>query len=152
MMKAQLLSIRRGLLACFPELAQEVERRFATLSEQLDATITTVDKLLRAPHKRGIIVSHGAYGYLCTEYGIEQLSLEAGGKEASASSLGALLRRAQAEKTTTVFAIALHSQRGIRRLAQLLHAKVVALDPYGAEYFSTQVATAAAFQEALAAE
>ena len=95
LMKIQLFTIASALKELFPEHKTEIEKRLTILLEKMDELITEVDGLLLPCKGRFIVVAHGAYGYLCHEYGIEQLSLEQEGKEPSLASFSSLIKKAQ---------------------------------------------------------
>lgn len=149
MMKIQLKTITEGLKQQFPEKAQEVERRFEELSLKMDTLISSVDGLLGNVKGKSVLVAHGAYGYLCREYGFNQLSLEKEGKEPSLASFSSLIKKAQALHIKTVFSLKQYPKIGIERVADILGAKIVDLDPYTEEYFENMLTTAEQFHEAM---
>ena len=99
-----------------------------------------------------IVIAHGAYGYLCRDYGIEQLAIESGGKEATVGALDDLLKEAKGRGVKTVFSVAQHSRQGINRVAQILHADVIDVNPSQLDYFAEESATIRAFGKALGEE
>lgn len=152
MMKTQLVTIRKALEAAFPEKTQGIEERYNALEQQIDRLITTADEQLSGHQGKIIVIAHGAYGYLCHEYGIVQRALETGGKEATAKAVQNLLQEAKTRNVRTVFSLEQFSKRGISRIAEELHAQIVELDAYQSNYFVSMPYTIHAFQKALKEE
>jgi len=123
--------------------------RYTSLRGKLEALIEKFDELFKEARGSVIVIAHGAYSYLCHEYGIEQLCLEYGEKEPTLARMQHILDTAKGHRVTTVFSIKQHSQKGINRVAQLLNASVVELDPLSSNYIENMRETANAMYEAM---
>lgn len=145
MMRVQLGTIREGLVKTFPEQAQEIDARYQTLVTMCDQLIQEVDSLLAPTYGKLIVIAHGAYGYLCRDYGLIQLSVEEGGKEPSIAKIFHLTTQAKEHGVATVFSLKQYPKKGITSVAKVLNATVVELDPYRADYFVAELQTAQAF-------
>lgn len=148
-MKQQIDTIAKALTNAFPDRATTIRLHTLSVKEKLDALIAHVDTLLSGHQGACVVVAHGAYGYLCRDYGLEQLSLEHEGKEPCPATLQELVAKAKTRSIHTVFALVQYPQRSIERIAQLLEAQVVSIDPYATNYFENLLSTAQRFKEAL---
>ena len=149
MMKVQLSTIGEALKKAFPEKAEDIERRLGVLMGKADALTEQVDRLLRPMKGKIIVVAHGAYAYLCREYGFEQICVEKEGKEPTLGSFTSLIQKAQAFHVKTIFSIKQNPKIGIERVGDILGAKIVELDPYTENYFDNMLSTAEHFYEAM---
>ena len=149
LMKTQLETIAEALRQEFPEHREDIDRRLVTLKEKLDILIIQVDTLLRPTKGRLFVVAHGAYAYLCKQYGIEQLSLEQEGKEPSLASFTSLIQKAQSHHVKTLFSLRQYPKIGIEKAAEILGARVIELDPYSEKYFENIFFTAQSLHEAM---
>jgi zinc transport system substrate-binding protein len=152
MMKLQLTTIRNGLTSIFPTKKEGIEERYLELQRRIDNLIGEADERLAGQQGKLIVIAHGAFGYLCRDFGLEQRAIETGGKEATARSLYDLLQEAKQKGVTTIFSLKQYPKKGIDRVAEALHAKVIELDAYQSDYFSGMHYTIKAFHTALEQE
>ena len=152
MMLAQLDTIRDGLIRVFPEMEEEITERYSLVREQCSQLKAQAKTYLSDQKGKVLVIAHGAYGYLCRDYGIEQLAIESGGKEATVGALDELIKKARERGVKTIFSVAQHSSQGVNRIAQVLHAKVVELNPSPIDYFTEESETIRAFGNALEEE
>lgn len=126
--------VSRALVALDPEHATTYRRRL----ESLLAEIAALDRELRTAFadlpRRRFWVYHPAWGYLARQYGLEQVAMEAGGKELSAARLVALIDRAREEEVSVVFVQRGFSERAARALATEAGARVEVLDPLARDW------------------
>jgi len=142
----QLSVIYTQLQKVFPKIIKETS--YQALNAQIDELIRKVDSLL--DNQKGlIVVAHNAYAYLCREYSLQQLSLEEGGKEPTLARLQSLVTTAKNHGVKTVFALTTFSRKGIERVAQLLNAQIIELDPFSPQYIENTLHTAQLFRKAL---
>jgi zinc transport system substrate-binding protein len=134
--KTQATTIANALTKQYPEFQQEFETglsQFLVELDELDAELTTLFSS-RAP--RAILVSHPAFGYLCQDYGITQLSVEFEGKDPSPQQLTELLNKVKSLNITRVFTQEQYQNKGALLLAKELHAEVFSVDPYSRDYIN----------------
>jgi zinc transport system substrate-binding protein len=136
----------------FPQKKELFETNYMSIDTKLTHLIATVDDLLKNTRNKPLLIAHAAFGYLCHDYGIEQVALESGGKEPTPARLQKLLTIGKEHQITTVFAVKGFSKKGIDRIGEALHAKVVELDPYVCPYFESMEYTAREIKQALEAE
>ena len=152
LMKIQLTTIRNGLQNLFPEQKEEIGQRYEALQKQVDALIRDADVKLGNAKDSIIVVAHGAYGYLCRDYGICQLSIESGGKEVTVKTLESVITQAKAKGVHTVFALKQYPRKGIERVSEILGAKVIELNAYQPDYFGGEQFTIQSFHDAIGEE
>jgi zinc transport system substrate-binding protein len=152
MMIRQLDTIRDGLVRVFPEMEEEITERYAFVRDCCLQLVAEADAYLSHQKGKILVIAHDAYAYLCRDYEIEQCSIESGGKEATVGSLDELIKKAQKRGVKKVFSVAQHSKQGITRIAQVLGATVVALDPSQLDYFAGEREAIRAFGNALEEE
>lgn len=88
-----------------------------------------------APVQGGLLlVYHPAFAYFAEAFGLEQLAVEADGREPSARHLAELLETARAHRVRTVFVQPQESRAAADLLARQLGATVVELDPMAYDY------------------
>lgn len=149
LMLQQLSTIASALKVAFPECSEHIDATLARYQQECDVLIQFGDTSLKMCSGKSIVIAHGAYGYLLHEYGISQLAIEQEGKEPTVRQLTTLLQAAEKEGVHTVFSLRQYSQRGIERVAKLLHAKIIELDPYSEDYFTSMRYTIESFHAAL---
>ena len=152
MMMVQIDTIRDGLISTYPEMEAAITARHATVQERCKRLVDEADACLSGQNGKVLVIAHGAYEYLCQDYGIKQLAVESGGKEVTVRALDELIKEAQERGVKTVFSISQHPKQGITRIAQVLHATVVDLNPSSPEYFSEESMAIHAFGEVLKEE
>lgn len=152
MMKLQFGTIKEALVTAFPVQKESIEARYAVLVHRIDELISYTDAKLSGNAGKIIVIAHGAYDYLCHDYGVEQCPVEVGGKETTAKTLHGLIQDAKERNVKTVFSVKQYPKKGIERVADALGAKVIELDAYQPDYFAGMRTTADMFSIALLEE
>jgi zinc transport system substrate-binding protein len=110
-------------------------------AEELDADARQLDAELAgklAPLKGSAMYTfHPTFGYFARAYGMEQVSIESGGREPSAKRLTKLVEGARKDRVKLVLVQPQHPRRGADRVAQAIGAEVVELDPLAKDVFGT---------------
>ncbi len=112
-----------------PEDRAEVKARLASYEGALARTDRLLSELLTPPQKRPAVFQHPAWERLLARYGVETVTIEVEGKEASPVRLAGLVERVRGLEVRVVFSQVGVSDRGARLLAAEIDAEVVALDP-----------------------
>lgn len=133
--KTQANLIAKALIQLYPENKSLYENNLKAFLEDLTRLDQQISALLKPLKNRTFLVSHPAYGYLCRDYGLNQLSVEFEGKDPTPQQLTKLLALAKKDKIHTVFIQRQYNNKGARLIAEHLGAKVVNLDPYTDNYF-----------------
>lgn len=152
LMLIQINTIAETLQKAFPEHKKAISERLIQLQDRMLLLINQVDTLLKPMKGKVIVVAHGAYTYLCEQYGIEQLSLELEGKEPSLAQFLTLIQKAKKLHVKTIFSLKQFSKSSIEKAAALLEARIIELDPYLENYFENILFTAQSFHNALKEE
>ena len=143
----QLGLIEEELKKTFPNQAQLIAKRVATLQETLQDLDSYITRTLKPYEGATIVVSHGAYSYFCQDYGIKQLALEQEGKEPTLQELRHIIDEAKQAHVHTIFTQRQYPTRAAKRLSEELHATMKELDPYGPDYFRNMLHITAAIKE-----
>jgi len=83
---------------------------------------------------RVFIVTHSSWGYFARDYGLEQVSIETGGKEATARDLEKIVTIARKNNISVIFAEPQFSSRGADVIAREIGGSVEFIDPMSPDY------------------
>jgi zinc transport system substrate-binding protein len=122
-------AVKDALVAADPEGRSDFESRFRELVADLVSARQQVREILAPIAGKRILVFHPAYGYFCDEFGLQQVAIEAEGKEPSDQELTALLAQARADGTRAIFVQEQISGRSAQAIAGTLGIALVRLDP-----------------------
>ncbi len=75
------------------------------------------------------MVYHPTWGYFAREYGLQQVAIEAEGKEPSAQRLIQLIEQARRERVKVVFVQAGFPRKSAQVIAEAVHGRVLIADP-----------------------
>ena len=94
--KGQMIAIADFLKEISPEYSDKIDSNLGAVSTEIDALDAEFMGVVSAAEKKEIIVTHGAYGYLCRVYGIEQIVIEGmtGESDPSPAQISSVARRA----------------------------------------------------------
>lgn len=142
-------NIARALAEADPAHAAEYRANLAAFQ----ADLRELDRELRArlsglPH-RAFLVYHPTWGYFAREYGLEQLAIEAEGKEPSAGRLMELIDLAREERVRVIFVQSGFPRKSAQVIADAVGARVVTADPQEYDWPGTLRRVAAELEEAL---
>ena len=143
----------RGVAAALERLdaagAGDYRAALAAVLADIDRAEAEARRLVAGlPHRR-VYVYHPAWGYLLRELGLEQVALEAGGKEPSPRQLQALVETARRDGARRIFVQRGFADRPARALAAEIGAEVVAVDPLAEDWADNVPRVAAELREAL---
>ena len=136
-----------------PEIAKTIARQIAeTLSEvdgqnasyyqsnledllsEIDQLQIDIKNLLKDKQNRQFLVFHPAWGYFAQEFGLEEVAIEVGGTEPSASELSAIITNALANNIRIVFAQPEFSTQIADYIASEINGKVVLITPLAEDW------------------
>lgn len=126
----------------------------------LDAFLAEIDRLDReirarladpSDHDghRKFMVYHPSWGYFAREYGLEQIAIEAEGKEPSASRLIQLIDQARREGVRVIFVQGGFPRKSAQVIADAVGGRIVTADPLERDWAANLRRVAAALQEAI---
>jgi len=102
---------------------------------------------LAASPSRKFIVYHPGWGYFARQYGLEQIAIEAEGKEPSAARMIRLIDRARRERVHLVFIDGAFPRKSAQVIAEEIGGRVVTADPQQKDWPDNLRRVAAALRE-----
>ena len=136
----------RGSIPPTPPSTGPTSRRF-------EAEIAALDREIRArlAGREGdrFMVYHPTWGYFAREYGLQQVAIEAEGKEPSAQRLIQLIERARRERIKVVFVQAGFPRKSAQVIAEAVGGRVLIADPQDPDWLGNLRRVARELQEAL---
>ena len=128
---AQARQVRDLLTALDPGKAAVYARNHDALVRDIDAVFDDLAETLTPLRGRPVFVYHPAFGYFLDEFGIEQVAVEAGGKEPTQKNLAALIDRARGENARVIFVQPQFSKTAARTVARAIGGVVAEIDEIG---------------------
>lgn len=127
--RQQAANIRDGLVAADPSGREFYEARYNALARRLDRLDFFYRMTLAQARKRKFVVSHAAFGYLASRYGLEQLALTGseGEAEPSPANLAKIAAFYRQEGAKYLFVDSLHGAKAATAVAREVGAKVLPL-------------------------
>ncbi len=131
-----------------PGHSGEFERNLEQLRQDLDRAHAQISRILEPLKGRRIYVLHPAFGYFCEAYGLEQIALEAEGKEPGAKQLARIIERARGEGVRVIFVQSQFSEKAARAVAESIGGVAVPINPLPRDYLPEIVSLAEEIQRA----
>lgn len=142
-------NIAKALEELDPKHAAEYRERLALFLSDIDALDREIRSELASATSRKFMVYHPSWGYFAHEYGLEQVAIEAGGREPSAAQIIELVERGRSEKIKTVFVQRGFARKSAEVIAEELGGRVVVVDPMSYDWLLSLRTAAHAFRDAL---
>lgn len=133
---AQARRVRDVLTALDPGKAAVYARNHDALVRDIDAVFDDLTETLTPLRGRPVFVYHPAFGYFLDEFGIEQVAVEAGGKEPTQKNLAALIERARRENARVIFVQPQFSKSAARTVAGAIGGVVVEIDDLAPDWLA----------------
>ena len=129
-------NIAAGLAEADPPHAAEYAANLAAFLAEIDALDREIRDRLGVPPgtrrdgaPRKFMVYHPSWGYFAREYGLEQIAIEAEGKEPSAQRLIQLIDRGRQEGVRVIFIQGGFPRKSAQVIAEAVGGRVVSADP-----------------------
>lgn len=119
-----------------PRGASDYRANAARLQEELQSLQREIEEILAKSGVRTFLVFHPAWGHFADDFGLEQIAIEAGGKEPGAKGIVEVIRRAKSEHITTLFVDPRHSTRLAETVAEAIGGDIEILDPLAYDYMN----------------
>ncbi len=130
--------VAAGLEARDPAHAAEYRRNLAAFLEDVDRLDREVrERLAAARGSRAFLVYHPSWGYFADRYGLEQIAIEAEGKEPGAARLIQLIDRARRERARILLVPEGFPRESAQVIADAIHGRIVSADPLAPDWEST---------------
>ncbi len=141
--------IRATLAERDPAHAQDYQAGFDSLAADLTALDTRLrTRLARVTHRK-FLVFHPSWGYFADTYGLQQLAIEASGKEPGPRSLANIIALARQENIRVIFVQPQFSRTTANTVARAIGGKVIPIDPLAENYIDNLRKAADAFLTSL---
>ena len=128
------------MIAALSALKPHHRDDYAASGKALKKQLSDLDGKLRhrlQPHQdRPCLSFHGAYGHFAEAYGLEQWTVQRGGRMPSPRQLVALINKARAAGIRQVYVQPQFDRRSAEAVARALEGKVVLLDPLAPDVFA----------------
>ena len=134
-------NVAAALEAIDPAHAVEYRRNLARFLEdagRLDREIRArLSRLSATGASRAFLVYHPSWGYFARRYGLEQIAIEAEGKEPGAAQLIRIIDRARREHATVVLVPEGFPRDSARVIANAIGGRIVSADPLAPDWEAT---------------
>ena len=139
-------NIAEALCAADPAGAPLYRANLRSFLEEIGRLDREIRAELAAAPVRKFIVYHPGWGYFARQYGLEQIAIEAEGKEPGAAQMIELIDRARREGVRLVFIEAGFPRRSAQVIADAVDGEVVLADPQQKDWPANLRRVAAAFR------
>ena len=125
--KTQSLNIKNSLQDIDGENAEYYEENYSTFISEVDALYEEYKNKFNSLENKNFVTSHAAFGYLCRDFGLTQVSIEDlfGESEVTPATLASLVDFCKSNNVKTVFMPEVASEKLSETLAKEVSAKVV---------------------------
>lgn len=132
--RAQAATIRDALTRARPSYADAFATGYERFIAEVDVIETELSRLLADLRGSSVLVYHPAFGYFTDHFGIEQLAIEAGGREPSPRQLQITIEKALAAGVETVFTQPEYDDVAAQAVASAVGARTVVVTPLGEDW------------------
>lgn len=131
--KVEMKNIADGLTKADKENAEFYKNNYESYAAELDKLDMEFREELKGFENRSIVVTHKAYGYLCEEYSLNQISIEGLNADAEPTPLkmAEITRFAKDKNIKVIFIESLVSPKLADTIAREIGAKTMILNPLG---------------------
>ena len=139
--------IAKNIYNALCELDEKNTEYYRNRLDSLNNVINETDKTIRSiitEADRAFIIYHPALTYFARTYGLEQISIEEGGKEPSPAHLQSLVRLCKEKNINIIFVQQEFDSRNAMTLAEELNVKVVPINPLNYNWSEELINTAKA--------
>ena len=149
--KVQIMAktIKNTLAQINPQKEKYFEKNLQTFTNDLNNLDKEIRTILAKSSNRRFMVFHPAWSYFAEDYGLEQISIEAGGKEPGARSLQMIIEKGKKLGIKVIFVQKQFSLSIANKIAKMIGASVREMDPLAEDYLGNMRRTAAAISGAL---
>jgi zinc transport system substrate-binding protein len=142
-------NIAAALARIDPAHAGEYRANLQSFEAEIDGLDREIRVRLAGREGDRFMVYHPTWGYFAREYGLQQVAIEAEGKEPSAQRLIQLIDRARRERIKVVFVQAGFPRKSAQVIAEAVGGQVLVADPQDPDWLGNLRRVARELQEAL---
>lgn len=135
----------RNVAAALSEIDPAHASEYGSNLERFLKDVDRLDRQIRSKlegGRRAFLVYHPSWGYFARQYGLEQIAVEAEGKEPGALHLIRTIERARQEGAEVV--LVPHPRESAQVLAEAIGGRIVTADPQSADWEATLLRVAGA--------
>jgi zinc transport system substrate-binding protein len=149
MVKPMVRELTEAIIGLLPQHAATLSDNLADLLADIDELDAEIRDALQGGKSRWFAVFHPAWSHFARAYGLEQLAVEADGKEPGPGQLARLIEQLRAEGITVIFTQPTVSSQSARVIASEIGATVRVLDPLARDWPKAMREAATAIANAL---
>lgn len=138
-----------ALTELVPEKAAQFEANYQALISDIDLLDQEIQAALADKHQRAFMVFHPAWGYFAREYHLEQVAIQTGGQDPTASELSQLVDLAREKHIEVIFIQPGYSRADAEALAEEINGQIVTVDPLAKDWLTNLRSAADAFASAI---
>ncbi|HOE70207.1 MAG TPA: zinc ABC transporter substrate-binding protein [Brevefilum sp.] len=142
-------NIFKALQALQPEHADAFQSNYDALLADIMALDEKIEGLLSGNMGNAFVVFHPAWGYFANQYKLEQIPVQVGGQEPSASDLAALISTSRQKNIRAIFIQPTYSTAIAQAIAAEINAEIAIVDPLAHDWLTNLEGVAEAFAAAL---
>lgn len=109
--------------------SDEYRQREASFLQHIDSIDGQIQQIVGNLIHRSFLIYHPALAYFANDYGLLQLPVSAGGKEASPAHIETLLSQSKAERAGVLFVQKQYPASIVRQIAREAEVEIVEIDP-----------------------
>lgn len=136
LVKIQAAAIYNALIKEDPKGQEIYAKGYNDFIKDLDLIHEELKNVLEPLRGNLVFVYHPAFGYLFDEFGLEQMSVETGGKEPTPAVLEEVITMALEKKVKIIFVQPEFSQKSAQVIAKAIDGVVVQLNPLNPDYIN----------------
>jgi zinc transport system substrate-binding protein len=127
-------TVLSNLQTVMPQQAELFARNHAAWDADLLKLHTDIQAMFTDLARKQFMIFHPSWGYFADAYDLQQISIEAYGKEPGPRSLARLIDFARAEKIAAIFVQKQFSRRAAQSIAEAVGAVLIEVDPLAENY------------------
>lgn len=140
-------NVLNGLIGIDPGHETAFRSNYEALIAEIDALDAQIRETLAGDANRSFMVFHPAWGYFAQQYDLQQIAVQVGGQDPSASELAQLVDLAREKGISVVFVSPAINAASAEALAQEIGGTVAMVDPLAEDWLENLNEAATAFSK-----
>lgn len=140
-------NIYKALVSIDPDNSRYYRLNRDRYVHKLDSLNQVVAQLLKNKRNRKFMVYHPAWSYFAEDYDLEQIPIEAEGKEPSAKDIQRIMEQARTYGIKVIFVSPQFNTKSAEVIAREIGARMVMIDPLAKDYVANLIKIALALSE-----
>lgn len=149
LVKIQAKNITEGVQKIDPKNKVYYQSNLEVFLREIQQLDQQIKENLANLKTRKFIVFHPAWGYFAKNYQLEQISIESGGKEPSATELGKIIATAKQENIKVIFAEPEFNSKSAETIAKEIQGEVVFISPSSGDWANNLLKISQTFKQVL---